>query len=224
MLSDVPVYVSVLFIICIVFTLYVLYKASGNSKNLLYILLGWLAVQSALSYNLFYTDNMHLPPPFALLVGPILLGIVLLFITTSGKEFIDGFHLKTLTWLHVVRIPVEFTLLFLYKAGKAPELMTFEGVNFDIISGITAPIVALMAFRNNTVQKKLLIGWNILCLILLFNIVIRGVLSVPTPFQQFAFEQPNVGLLYFPYTLLPGFVVPVVLLSHLISLRKLLIS
>jgi hypothetical protein len=42
------------------------------------------------------------------------------------------------------------------------------------------------------------------------------------PFQQFAFEQPNTAMLYAPYNLLPGIIVPVVMFSQLAAIRKLM--
>jgi hypothetical protein len=58
-------------------------------------------------------------------------------------------------------------------------------------------------------------------LIFLANIVITAVLSAPTPFQVLSFEQANMGVFKFPLTLLPGLIVPLVLLSHLLSIKKL---
>ncbi|MFY8109282.1 MAG: hypothetical protein ACOVO9_09830, partial [Bacteroidia bacterium] len=55
----------------------------------------------------------------------------------------------------------------------------------------------------------------------LANIVITAVLSAPTPFQVLSFEQANMGVFKFPFTLLPGLIVPLVLLSHLINIHKL---
>ena len=46
---------------------------------------------------------------------------------------------------------------------------------------------------------------------LLANIVIIAVLSFPSPIQQFGFEQPNIGLAYFPFIWLPAIIVPIVL-------------
>jgi hypothetical protein len=51
-----------------------------------------------------------------------------------------------------------------------------------------------------------------------------AILSAPGLFQTRAFDQPNVGVLYFPFVWLPGFIVPAVLLSHLVVLTKLLFS
>ncbi|HUQ96495.1 MAG TPA: hypothetical protein VM010_02440, partial [Chitinophagaceae bacterium] len=41
---------------------------------------------------------------------------------------------------------------------------------------------------------------------------------------QLAFDQPDIAVLYFPFVLLPGVVVPVVLLSHLAAIRQLLVK
>jgi hypothetical protein len=67
-----------------------------------------------------------------------------------------------------------------------------------------------------------LIAWNLACLLLLANVVITAILSVPTPFQQFAFEQPNIAMLYFPFVWLPCLVVPAVVFAHVVCLRQLI--
>jgi hypothetical protein len=77
--------------------------------------------------------------------------------------------------------------------------MTFKGNNFDILSGITAPIVAWLAFRNGKTNNNLLIVWNIFALLLLFNIVIIAAFSLPSPIQKFGLDQPNRAVMYFPY-------------------------
>lgn len=102
-----------------------------------------------------------------------------------------------------------------------PEAMTFEGQNFDILSGITAPVIYFLAFRNRRVNRPLLIAWNIAALLLLANIVTIAVLAFPSPIQQIAFDQPNRAVMYFPYVWLPAVVVPIVLFSHVASLWKL---
>jgi hypothetical protein len=45
-------------------------------------------------------------------------------------------------------------------------------------------------------------------------------MSAPGPLQQIAFEQPNVGIAYFPFVLLPTIIVPMVLFAHIAILRK----
>jgi len=98
----------------------------------------------------------------------------------------------------------------------------FRGQEFDILSGLTAPIMAWLAFRGGKTNRPLLIVWHLLAFGLLLNIVINAILSLGTPFQQFAFDQPNRGVLYFPFIWLRAIIVPIVFVSHVVSLWQLL--
>lgn len=129
-----------------------------------------------------------------------------------------------LTYLHVVRVPVEMVLWWLFLNGAVPQLMTFEGKNMDVFSGLSAVFIAYFGYTQHKLNKTLLLAWNFICLALLINIVFMAVLSAPLAFQQFAFEQPNIGVFHFPFVFLPGFIVPIVLFSHLLCIRKLLFS
>ncbi len=93
--------------------------------------------------------------------------------------------------------------------------MTFEGRNFDVLAGITALIVALVAFKRNKINGPLLWVWNVFSLVLLINVLIHASLSVPTMMQQFGFEQPNTAVLKFPFLLLLGIIVTLVYVANL---------
>lgn len=221
MTAPIPEYVNYLFIVTTMLTLWFFYKAS-ESKLAIFILLGWIALQGIVSESGFYTITDTVPPRFVFLVLPALALVVYMMLSKPGQRFIDSLNSGWLTYLHLVRIPVEITLYFLFVNRLVPELMTFEGNNFDIVSGITAPLIAYFGYTSKKLSKGILLAWNFLCLALLANIVITAVLCAPFPFQQLAFEQPNVGVLYFPFTWLPGFVVPMVLFAHIVSIRQLL--
>ena len=220
-MEDLPAYISILFGFTTILTAWLFYKATGNSKPVLLIILIWLAVQTLIAGSGFYTVTDTLPPRFLLLVLPPLIVIAGLFMSPKGRKFIDGLDLKSLTILHTIRIPVELVLFLLFTYKAVPELMTFEGRNFDILSGITAPVIFYFAFIRKQLSLKIILIWNVICLGLLINIVGNAILSAPFPFQQFAFDQPNIAVLYFPYIWLPCCVVPLVLLSHLAAIRQL---
>ncbi|MEO5569363.1 MAG: hypothetical protein ABIT08_06290 [Bacteroidia bacterium] len=188
---------------------------------LVIILVGWLFLQWTLSVKGYYLNFTGMPPRFILAIGPPFFLISLIMILKK-KAWLIVFSLKTLTWIHVVRIPVELILLGLYFDKQIPQLMTFEGRNFDILSGLTAPLIAYFCFTKNIWNKKVALVWNIICLGLLLNIVINAVLSAPFAFQKFAFDQPNVAVAFFPFVWLPAFVVPVILFSHLASIYQLI--
>lgn len=221
-MENLPIYLPIIFSFTTGLAIWLLYQATNRSKAVALLLVLWLTLQSILALSQFYTVTDAFPPRLIFLILPPLLLIVALFATTKGRQFIDRLDIKLLTLLHVVRIPVELVLFWLALNKVVPTLMTFEGRNFDILAGLTAPLIYYFGFVKNRLDRKIIIVWNCLCLALLLHIVINGILSVPTPFQQFAFDQPNIALLYFPFVLLPGLIVPLVLFSHLASIRQLL--
>ena len=222
MINQLPLYVNVVFGLTTLLTLWLLYIAAHESKTILGISLGWLALQAVLGLSGFYLQTQSLPPRFPALVIPPLLLMITLLATGRGRRFIDHLRLDQLTLLHTVRIPVELVLFWLFIGRAVPQLMTFEGRNFDIISGLTAPLVYYFGFVKKRIGRPFLLLWNLACLGLLLNIVANAVLSTPSRFQAFAFDQPNIALLYFPYVWLPSFIVPVVLLAHVAAFRQLL--
>lgn len=224
MMEHLPVYVGIIFGLTTMMTVYIFYSSAQYSKTTHLVLLIWLVLQAAIGLSGFYTVTDTLPPRFLLLVIPPVIMITALFFTTGGRKYLDNLDIKTLTMLHVVRIPVEIVLFLLFAYNTIPGLITFEGRNFDILSGITAPLIFYFGFVKKKLNNKVIIGWNLICLGLLINIVANAVLSAPFPFQQFAFDQPNIAVLYFPFIWLPACIVPLVLLSHLAIIRKLVIK
>lgn len=232
MTGKIPLYISIVFIITTLLTLFLFYRiisysteanTKKNSNKILLILIIWLIIQAVLSVLGIYNTNTHLIPPKILLFGvlPIIITMVLLFSTKFGKQFIDGLPLKEIIYLNSVRIPVELVLYWLFLCKAVPQIMTFEGNNFDILAGITAPIIAYYGFTKNRISKKIILVWNFISLALLLNIIVIALLSAPSPFQKISFEQPNIAILNFPFSWLPSFIVPIVLLGHLIAIRKL---
>jgi len=221
-MENLPIYISLVFGLTTLITLALFYIASRNSRNSLIILTVWLILQSIIGLTGYYTETDTFPPRLFAIVLPPMLAILVLFNNSKGKQFLDKFDVKILTILHIVRIPVEIVLYWLFVHQTVPELMTFEGRNLDIISGLTAPIIYYFGYIKKQISNKVILMWNFICLILLFNIVINAALSAPFQFQQFALDQPNIAVLHFPFNLLPGFVVPIVLFSHLVCIRQLL--
>ena len=215
MITDLPIYIYITFFVALVFVLVMFYLASNRNAKLLtgIVLVG--AIHSVLALTGFYENTKTVPPRLMLLMFPIIVITIATIFSKKMNNWLASLNLKHLTYLHAVRVPVELVLFWLFAAGYAPELMTFEGRNFDILVGISAPIVALLAFRENKINKPLLWGWNIFSLILLGNVLVNATLSVPTVFQQFAFEQPNTAVLNFPFLLLPGIIVILVFVSNI---------
>ncbi len=220
MLENLAPYILIVFIITTCISVFLFYKASHSSKRVLSLIIVWGSIQAILGYSSFYLDT-SLPPRLSLVIIPPLLLVFLLFFIKKGKAFISQLDIKMLTLLHIIRIPIELVLYWLFLHKSIPELMTFSGRNFDILAGITAPFVYYFGYIHKIASPKFLLGWNLVSLSLLLFIIINAILSFPFPFQQFAFDQPNVALLYFPFVWLASVVVPIVLFSHLVSIQYL---
>jgi len=221
MISNLPMVVNIVFILTTLLTIFLFYKATSHSKTTLVILCAWILLQAIISLTGFYTVTDTFPPRFVLLALPAVLFIIGLFVTAGGRTYIDSLDTKTLTLLHIVRIPVELCLYWLFLHKSVPQLMTFAGRNFDIVAGLTAPLVFYFGYVKPRLNKTILLLWNLICLGLLFNIVVNAILSAPSILQQFAFDQPNTAILYLPFVWLPCCVVPLVLMAHFVCIRKL---
>jgi len=228
MMEGLPAYVSPFFIattfLTVGFLFYAVKQAGTDSlpaKLLLFLIAFWLVFQASLALGGFFQVASAMPPRiFAYAAFPALLTAIL-FVVFFPRTLIDRLPLRTLTLLHVIRVPVEITLLWLFRSGQIPQAMTFEGRNLDILSGLSAPLIYFLAFRKRSPNRPLLIVWNIVALLLLANIVMIAVLTFPSPLQAMALDQPNRAVMYFPFNWLPAVVVPIVFFSHIASLRKL---
>lgn len=217
-------FITLLFIATCVITVLGFYAAS-KSKTFLIFSICWILIQSILGFYGFYR-NINMVPPRIMLFGllPILLIFASTFLSIRGKNFVDSIDLKLITYCHTIRLPVEIILTLLYHKGLMSVLVTFEGTNFDVLSGISAPIIAFFVFRKKTVHHRILLLWNFICLMLLLNVIVTALLSTTSPMQLLSLAQPNVAILTFPFNLLPSFIAPLMLYLHLIAIRKILIK
>ncbi len=221
-MESLPAYVYITFFATIVLALWLFFKATHYPRPFLLLMLAWIVIQSILGITGFYNNPATMTARFPLLFLPPLLLLIFRFATKKGRAFIDSLDLPTLTLFHIIRIPVELVLFWLFVHKAVPEAMTFHGRNFDILSGITAPVVYYFGFVKKLLPKSIIIAWNIVCLLLLLNVVSNAVLSLPARYQQFDFEQPNTALGYFPFVLLPACLVPLVMFSTFAAIRQLL--
>ncbi|MCB0493524.1 MAG: hypothetical protein KDC93_14045 [Cyclobacteriaceae bacterium] len=192
-------------------------------KNVIIGLTLWMVMLSILSIIGFFSDFSGFPPRFIIiLLVPMITLVWSLLISKITKQLLILIPPQTIINLQVFRVFVEILLWMLFIQNLLPIQMTFEGRNFDIIAGITAPLVAYLAYSKNLLSKNMVIAWNFICLGLLLNIVLTAILSMPTPFRYFMNEPSNTVVAEFPIIFLPGFLVPLAYGLHFLSIRQLL--
>jgi 4-amino-4-deoxy-L-arabinose transferase-like glycosyltransferase len=215
-----PLPIVVFFLGVTALALFLFGRAVRGSKSAIVVSVAWMVLQSAVALSGFYLFTNTVPPHFILAVAPPIILIAGLFLTQAGRSFVDRMDLKWCILVHTIRIFVEVTLYWLFLYKQVPALMTFEAGNLDILAGLTVPFV-WWAFNTGKIGRRGLFIWNALGLLGVLNALGRAMLSAPFRFQRFAFDQPTVAILHFPFVLLPAFIVPAVLLCHFAVFRKL---
>jgi hypothetical protein len=204
-------------------TLLAFAAAVRNSKLAIILTLLWIVLQSTVALSGFYLATNSVPPRFFAAVAPPIIVIIALSFTTSGRRFLERMELKWCVLFHTIRILVELNLYWLFLYKQVPALMTFEAGNVDILVGISAPLIWWL-YRSGKIARTGLLIWNSLALLSVLNALVRAMLSAPFRWQRFAFDQPTVAILHFPFVLLPAFIVPAAILCHLGVFKKLSVA
>lgn len=181
----------------------------------------WLTFTNIIAMSGLLTDFTQMPPKLLLITLPPLIFILMLFVSKPFHELFESIGHFWIIYAQSFRILMEFILWLLYRYHVIPVQMTFEGRNFDILIGLSAPFIAYFCFIKKSLSEKVALVWNIIGLLVLANIVVVAVLSAPYPFRYFMNEPANAIVFHFPFVWLPSFVVPFALMLHLISIRRL---
>jgi hypothetical protein len=198
------------------------FRKAGWSTTMTIAVLFITLVIPALLARAGVLDRYTPPPPPALLLllGQTILTVVII-ISSRGTALASHLALGAVVLLQSFRIGVEVLLHRLYLEGVVPVQMTWSGRNFDVVTGITGLILGALLVRGRILPRGVVLGWNILGLVLLLNIVGVAALSTPVPFRVFTEGPPNLLPSTLPWIWLPSFLVQVALGSHLLVFRML---
>lgn len=227
---DLPAFIPYLFVAITIATLLFIIaavdKATPRKTNFTTTIVGttiiiWLFLTALGAFYGFFEDYEARPPRLFILFMVNAIAMVVLFANKKSRALIQKLPITILTFIHIIRIPVEMVLWWLANEGMLDHKLTFEGSNFDILIGITAPFAAVFMLGLKSKSHFAAIVWNIVGIIMLANIVIMAVRASPYFYDPALFGKPNIAVFYFPFIWLPAFVVPAVFFSHVTSLYQL---
>ena len=229
-MENIPSYVEWTFIAVVVsalaFLAYGFQSTYPGKKNLTpsfatTLMIAWIFLISTITFSGFFEDFSS-PPRLLLAVSVPILTLVLLLVIPRTRRRLNEIPITTLHYIHIIRVPVEMVLWWLSVWAVLPKDLTFEGSNLDIISGISAPFAAVFMVGTRSKNRIGAVIWNLLALGLLFNIVFRAISYTPYFYEATSAAPANTDVFYFPYILLPTFIVPAVLFSHIVSINQLI--
>ena len=184
---------------------------------------GWLLFISTASLIGFFSDFSSFPPRVVIVIVIPFVTILIIIFSRSINSLLRVIPPQNLLYIQSFRVVVEVLLWMLFLQQLLPVQMTFEGRNWDILVGLTAPLVAYFGLVKGNWPRSVLIVWNVLGLMLLANIVTIAILSMSTPFRVFMNEPSNTIVAAFPYVWLPGVLFPIAYSMHFFSLKQLML-
>jgi hypothetical protein len=179
----------------------------------------WMALTAFVAARGILRNWEATPPPFALLVVAIIALACVIAFGPQGRRLALGVPLWVLVAVQGFRLPLELAMHAMYERGVMPQQMSYSGWNFDILSGITALIVAAVV-RAGRAPRWLVAAWNVLGLALLVNVVTIAIASTPRV-QAFGPDRVNVWVMDSPFVWLPAVMVLAALAGHLVIFRAL---
>lgn len=180
---------------------------------------GWMALWWGAAESGWLGQFEATPPPFLLLAGSVVLLGIAIAVSPLGDRLARGLPLWALVGVQGFRVPLELLMHRAYVEGLMPVQMSYEGLNFDIVTGATALLLAA-ALATRQVPRWIIAAWNVVGLLLLVNIVVIAVLSTPR-FQAFGPDRLNVWVTLVPFVWLPAVMVAAAWSGHLIVFRAL---
>ncbi|HXQ81281.1 MAG TPA: hypothetical protein VN775_08220 [Opitutaceae bacterium] len=131
------------------------------------------------------------------------------------RSAIAGMPLAHLIGANAVRV-LGVSFIVLYSAGRLPAPFAPVAGWGDIFIGLTALPVAWAAVRRGPGPAPLVILWNSLGLLDLLVAVGLGVTSAPdSPLRLFLAKPGSQIMGSLPWILIPGFLVPILVVTHL---------
>ena len=175
----------------------------------------WLGLDAALvTSGVLERHPMPMLLVFFALNNLLALGLAL---SPIGYGLSRGLSLAALVGFHGFRVPLEIVLRDWARQGTIPLTMTWDGSNFDVVSGLVAMIAAPLVVRVRAA------AWvaNVVGFVLLLNVARVALMSSPLPFA-WQVDPPLQLAFHLPY----AFIVPVLvggaLAGHVILTRALL--
>lgn len=163
------------------------------------------------------------PPLFALtFILPSFLFTGVFLFASRKKKWPSFVPEHWVIYFQSFRILVELLFVFALFEGVFNAEVTIEGYNFDMIFACSAPILGMLVYALKVLPRKILVFWNYLGLGVLGSVIVLFLCSMYQP-GLFGAKEPLLPLasMTYPYVLIAGFLMPVAVFLHILSLVQL---
>jgi hypothetical protein len=181
----------------------------------------WLVLTGILAEQGFFADFSVMPPRPVLAIFIPLPIILALALSKKSRIILLATPAYWLIIFQSFRVFVELILWLGFLEGMIPWQMSFEGRNWDILTGIISIPIAWAVMQRVKGYRTWILLFNITGMITLINVLAVALLSMPTPLRYFNNEPSLEKIAGFPMIYLPAVLVVLAYSFHIFSLRRL---
>jgi len=179
------------------------------------LLLAWLAAATALGAS-GRLAGLRPPAPQLILIGLTLALLLAGWVAPGFRLWLAGLNLRQLIALHLTRF-VGIYFLVLYRRGELPYAFAVPGGWGDTVIAVGALLLVLFV-PDLAGRRRWVLAWNTLGFAdILFVVLTAARLALADPGSMAA-------LLRLPLSLLPTFLVPLIIASHIWLYQRLRIA
>jgi len=155
------------------------------------------------------------PMPQVLLFGLTAVILILFWTVAVFRQWILALDVRALVLIHVTRIVAGVAFLIRYRRGELPYDFAVPGGWGDIAVGLAAIAVCALARPDPGAGRVWFLLWNAAGLVdILFVVATASRLALADPSSMDA-------LLRLPLSLLPTFLVPIIIATHVMIFARL---
>jgi hypothetical protein len=175
----------------------------------------WVWFAAAVAAGYFLALQRIAPGAIPLVILGLTAGALYLYFRLPGlRDWIDGLDPRALVQLHLTRF-VGVYFLYLFNRGELPYAFAVPAGIGDIVVAVLALVLIAVPLEPARLRPYLT-RWNLIGLIDIIIVVVSAVrINAADPAQLRA-------LTYLPLSLLPTFLVPLIISTHVMIFARLL--
>ncbi|HEX6403801.1 MAG TPA: hypothetical protein VF003_11675 [Pseudonocardiaceae bacterium] len=196
-------------------------RLPGTRLVVLTCIAGWFLAMLGISlFGLLRAGPSSPPIPIGLaLLVPLILGVLAYARSARLQQLLLRADLRWLIGVQLWRIAGGVFVID-YARHQLPASFALPAGVGDVLVGLAAPFVAVVAASGTSAARRTVIGWCVAGIADLIVAVTMGVLNAPGKFGLLAGEVTTAPMLELPLSLIPTFFVPLSILLHLLVLRR----
>jgi fatty acid desaturase len=185
------------------------------------ILALWLIIQYLITKTGFYSNLSVSPRIPIFMITPLLFFTFIFLVKNRNNYIVDVIPIHIPIAYQSFRVVIEVLFYFTYIKGILPVQVTFEGINYDVLFGMSAILMGIYAYQKNA-SKKVLIAWNIIgiCVVVFAAFTFITSFYFPSIWGE-SNSRISPDFVHFPFLLLPAFFMPSAIFMHVLSIIQL---